>query len=521
MPSKYNEAISKIIIDEEKKEEIIKKLKENNATSKRVTLMFKIRKTITTIAAIAGIAICGGVAYAGISGKLNLFNNRIDTEYENYAKEIQGKYVEDKYSKISLNSLACDDAYLILNYTIDVKEAGKERFNDIKVDNVTGLELNFDNDITIEDKNIEKYSNFNQTIARKITDTKAEVCELVDLTGEDIPDKFDLKISNFKWYGENENGIMDDEKSDSMTINVSKKLAKKDTTIIIPEKKEYNYNDLKLNIDKIVKTPFETFIMIQTEEQNVSSNRFTGSREEAVIDLDLELYDENNKKITVNKKSIGRLKYEDGTYLKNDEGNLVNINYYTPGGIFRNATINKYFVIAAGDKFENANSIIIKPYYSKYIDDGKTEEKYFENLEWYDVKDEKQTIYQGTDESVQINKVDIKNDRILFYYTLSNPNINPEFYVRNKERAFNYFWADIENTKTPSGEYVTGIRTKDFEGAATYKYENGDNDQNADPDKYSYEAFLSDSSKLVYTVDFGGRFEKEFLGEGLTIDINK
>ena len=39
MPSKYNEAISKIIIDEEKKEEIIKKLKENNATSKRVTLL--------------------------------------------------------------------------------------------------------------------------------------------------------------------------------------------------------------------------------------------------------------------------------------------------------------------------------------------------------------------------------------------------------------------------------------------------------------------------------------------------
>ena len=128
---------------------------------------------------------------------------------------------------------------------------------------------------------------------------------------------------------------------------------------------------------------------------------------------------------------------------------------------------------------------------------------------------------QGTDESVQINKVDIKNDRIIFYYTLSNPNINPEFYVRNKERAFNYFWADIENTKTPSGEYVTGIRTKNFEGAATYKYESGDNDQNADPDKYSDEAFLSDASKLVYTVDFGGMFEKEFLGEGLTIDIDK
>ena len=57
MPSKYYEAVSKIEIDEKKKEEIIKKLKENNATSKRGTVMFKVRKTLTTIAAIAGIAV--------------------------------------------------------------------------------------------------------------------------------------------------------------------------------------------------------------------------------------------------------------------------------------------------------------------------------------------------------------------------------------------------------------------------------------------------------------------------------
>lgn len=172
MPNKYNEAISKIELDEKKKEEIIKNLKEKRNENKNVRnkgeiIMFKIKKALTTIAAIAGITICGGVVYAGISGKLNFFNNKIDTEYENYVEEITGKYIEDKYSKITLNSIACDDAYLILNYTIDVKEEGKEIFDKIKSDNITGFELNLYNDITIDGQTIEKIRRFQPTSFKK------------------------------------------------------------------------------------------------------------------------------------------------------------------------------------------------------------------------------------------------------------------------------------------------------------------------------------------------------------------
>ena len=525
MPNKYNEAISKIELDEKKKEEIIKNLKEKRYENKNVRnkgkiIMFKIKKTLTTIAAIAGITICGGVAYAGISGKLHFFNNKIDTEYENYAEEITGKYVEDKYSKITLNSIACDDAYLILNYTIDVKEEGKEIFNKIKSDNATGFELILYNDITIDGQTIEKYGDFSQQVSRKITDTKAEIYEIVDLTGMDVKDKFNLKISDFKWC-EEKTAYLKEKKDNSLSINVSKKEAKKNTNIIMPKEKGYEYKDLKLSVEKIVKTPFETFAIIQTEEQNVSSDRFPSNRDEEMIDLNLEIIDENSQRLKVDQKSIVRLKYEDGTYDKDDEGNIENLNYSKPRHKFKNATIYGYYVIALGDKIENANSFTIKPYYSKFVDNGVAEEKYISSLEWYDVKNEKRVINQGTDQSVQINKVEINNNRILFYYTTQNPNLDPSFYVRNKERAFNYFYTDIKTNQTPSGEYITGIRIKDNESAGMYTYEKGDNDENANLEKYSAEAFLSDTSKLIYTVDLGSMFEKEFLGEGLTINLNK
>jgi len=240
-----------------------------------------------------------------------------------------------------------------------------------------------------------------------------------------------------------------------------------------------------------------------------------------MIDLNLEIIDENSQRLKVDQKSIVRLKYEDGTYDKDDEGNIENLNYSKPRHKFKNATIYGYYVIALGDKIENANSFTIKPYYSKFVDNGVAEEKYISSLEWYDVKNEKRVINQGTDQSVQINKVEINNNRILFYYTTQNPNLDPSFYVRNKERAFNYFYTDIKTNQTPSGEYITGIRIKDNESAGMYTYEKGDNDENANLEKYSAEAFLSDTSKLIYTVDLGSMFEKEFLGEGLTINLNK
>ena len=68
MPNKYYEAISNIKMDEERKKEILEKLKEEKSKgNKGVTFMNKIRKMWMTIGAIAGIAAFGGLAYAGIT----------------------------------------------------------------------------------------------------------------------------------------------------------------------------------------------------------------------------------------------------------------------------------------------------------------------------------------------------------------------------------------------------------------------------------------------------------------------
>ena len=200
MPNKYYDAISHIKMDENKKQELAKFLKEKNEPNKGVIFMTKVRKVLTSIAAVAGIAICGGAVYAGITGKIKLFNNKVDTEYENYAQVVEAKSVENEYSKITLESVACDDAYLILNYTVDVKESAKEVFSKIKLDSRTGFEMNFDNNTKINDVTIENYGNFSQKVINKVTDSQAKVYEVIDLTGKDIPTEFNLEISDFMWY---------------------------------------------------------------------------------------------------------------------------------------------------------------------------------------------------------------------------------------------------------------------------------------------------------------------------------
>lgn len=524
MSSKYYKAISNIEMDAKKKEEMIKLLKEKN--NKGVIIMSKIRKVFTTLGAIAGIAICGGAAYAGITGKINLFNNKVDTEYQNYATVVENKFVENEYSKITLDNIACDDAYLILNYTIDIKEKGMPNFENIKLDSTTGFELNFSNTVNVDGKVVENYGNFSQEIARKITDKQAKVYQVVDLTNFSLPERFNVKLSNFNWWGNNsvdkdigevslDNIII----KDSLSVDISKKDAVKNTKTIIPNNKNYNYQNLKLSVEQIVEAPFETFITVKTEESNIPNKYFPSTRDEAYYDLMLDVFDDNNNKVKTSIKSVANLMFKDGSYYKDEDGKIENINFGTPSEGYEGGTIFRYFVIATDNKIDNLKNITIKPYYNKFTDNGEFEEKHINSLKWYDVKNEKISIEDGKGGILTVQKVEVKDDRILFYYTVNELVTNPELYIKNKVRAFNYFYADIEPIETAPGEFVAGIRLKDNESASMYSYENGDTDETANPENYSNESYLSDISKLSYAFDLGTVFEVEELGNGITVEL--
>lgn len=525
--NKYKDAISKIEASEELKEKIKSRVEletQNKKDVKRGRFIMKIRKFVTAIAGIAAAAACGGLVYAGLTGNnLNIFNNKVSTEYSNYAKEVENKFVEDEYGKISLKSLACDDAYLILELKLDVTEKGQLKLDDIKNDNITGLKLNLNNKLTINDKEYDSLGTFTNQVARKDSKTEATIYKMYDLTDLKLDDEFEIKLDEFSWMREEAEDDASEMISDKLIdgeikLKVSKKDANKDTEVIDPEIDKYEYENVKLEVEKIVKTPFETFMVVNAREK-VIDGRFAYNRDDMGKDLYINVYDENGNVLQESEKYTGKLLLKDGSYWS-EEGEVLDLAYVSPtkDEDIEDATIESRYIITLGNRIDDVSTINVKPYYRGFIDNGRYEEEYLTSLKWYKVEDGKYTIEGPNGAEVKVSKVDIKEDRILFHYTKNDKVADVTFFVRNKDRAFNFMYTDIEEVQD-KGEYVVGIKTVNNESAGMITYEDGDTDETADLEKYSYNNYLKDINSLVFTVDLGDESMIEFLGEGLIINF--
>ena len=526
MPDKYKDAISKIEASEELKEKIKNNVRlESKKNRKKVLhgggIMMKLRKVVAWIAGVAALAACGGAVYAGITGNyLNIFNNKVSEKYEEYAEVIEGKFVEDDYSKITLKSLACDDAYLIIEYKLDVKEKGEKEFSEKKDDDVTGLELTLNNGIKINGKEYDGMSTFSNQVANKDGKNSATIYKMYDLTDMEVPDDFEIELYDFSWMDEKEEeeSVVKNQKiiDGSMSLKVSKAAAKKDTVDIDPEIDKYSYGNLDMEVVKIVKTPFESFIIINTKEK-VTEGRFASTREDPVTDLYISVLDENKKVLHKSEKFSGKILLKDGSYWS-ENGEVLNIAYCEPGENVdvEGAVIESRYVITAN--LDDAKTINIIPYYRKFIDNGTSEEEYLSSLKWYKVEDGKYTIKNDKGAEVKVTKVEIKDDRILFYYTKNEKVSECSLHIRNKDRAFNYMNPDIQETEN-KGEYVAGIKLVGNESSGLTTYEDGDTVDTADPAKYAFETYLKDIDSLVFTIDLGNESMTEDIGDGIIINL--
>ena len=252
-------------------------------------------------------------------------------------------------------------------------------------------------------------------------------------------------------------------------------------------------------------------MIIKARENNVLRKNFEVNRDEAVRFLSIELRDENDQIIKSQMKSTSKVILPDGGIFDENDDILSED--------FESATIESYIVIAAGENLDKVDNVTLKPYYWKFIDNGKYEQEYLNSLEWHEIKDGEYTAKNTKGAELTINKVEVKNDRILFYYKTNNLVSNENIFVRNSSREFNFFYMDISEKETAPGEYVTGIRIKDYQGASTKNYENGDTDETANIEDYTDESYLSDVSKLVFAIDLGNQAMIENLGDGLTISL--
>ena len=108
-------------------------------------------KVIQGIAAVFTVAILGVTTYAGVTGNLTLEKMGLLKASENYDENAVdiNQTISNEYTDITLKSIACDNAYIIEEYQINLKERAIEEFGKIEYDTRYGYKVDLYQNIEV------------------------------------------------------------------------------------------------------------------------------------------------------------------------------------------------------------------------------------------------------------------------------------------------------------------------------------------------------------------------------------
>lgn len=362
MPNKYYEAISNIKMDEERKKEILEKLKEEKSKgNKGVTFMNKIRKMWMTIGAIAGIAAFGGLAYAGITAnKPHVEDSGIafSDNYNEYEYVFDSQVVESEGTTIKLESAMCNEGFTVLKFDVmlsdEIKQHADETcgliylsYNDeIEKDNSFPRLAGANYNLIINGKKQWLRLRYDRELKENIINKNYTDYELYLLTDEMLENKnkFTVTLKDFRLnVGEKLYEI-----PGIMEFELDKEKAVKSTTEFEGNNETLRYKSLEEKVEKVIQTPLQTLIRIKDE---ISSIIFNLTDDEYVGDISYDVFDQNGNKLISRDFDID-LKYihkngteeqgdiEDG---KDDYSDIAKIIY------------GKYLVVEKGNEITSLN----------------------------------------------------------------------------------------------------------------------------------------------------------------------
>lgn len=366
MPNKYYEAISNIKLDEKKKAEIIQKLKEENVKNKGgIIIMNKVRKIWMTIGAVAGIAVCGGLAYAGLnSNKPNLEDYGISftDNYNEYEYTFESQAVESNGTTIKLESAMCNEGFTVLKFDITLSEEIKQH-----ADETCGLiYLSYNDEIEkgsnfprlgganynliIDGKKQWLRARYDNEIRENIINKNYTDYELYFLTDSMLgnKNKFSVTLKDFRLnVGEKLYEI-----PGKLEFELDKNKALKATTEIAGNNETIKYKSMEEKIEKVIKTPLQNVVNVK---QEVGEITFDLTDERYVGDIEYEVFDQNGNKL-ISKFFDTDIKYihKDGTIEQGEVGDGKE-NYNDIAKIVYEKSI-------VAEKSDNITSLIIKVY---------------------------------------------------------------------------------------------------------------------------------------------------------------
>ena len=337
---------------------------QNNSNYEKNIKQHKLLNLLRKIGISAIIGASTITVYATTTNNLPFMNMgliKLGDNYDENSIEVN-KSIENEYTKITLESMAGDGAYVILEYRINLKEKAINEYGNVNYNDATGYNLWISDDSLV---NSEEINNKLQEIS-KISDTEFICVEVLNI--------MDIKEENFNLTINMNNLIINGDMYNPIKINKSLQLDMKidntNKTEFTAQERVLDDNN-KIIMNNVGNTKFATYITIQKITENMTYKEFE--------DLNPWKYnsfiitDENGEEISFTIRSGDWAgKY---LYVKNDNGELKLIDNENRKDIKDNDEIYyvENFILLIGEQ-ENLNKINIVPIETTMFNDRNNEE---------------------------------------------------------------------------------------------------------------------------------------------------
>lgn len=414
-------------------EKVKRKISISNFDKEEENRMIKNRKLLKIVAIIMlVVGVMSGIGYA-TKGKIDFKKIgllKIDENYSEVAVDIN-KSIENEYFKLTLNSMAGDSSYLVLEYKIEFKDKALNEFKKITYDRDNGYNLGIKDDIFINSIQVEKNANF----VNKISEKEYRYVEIIDMMNIDKDNiKLEIDLDRlYIGYGEikevdikNDNEVYLDKK---IEIEVQNNMENRRKFKKIEQKIN---NNTKVIIEEIGNTEFETFVKAKIVTENVTWEDYQRNTEFKYYDFVLSGNNDkmiqsytkyNNQEVYV--KNNGKFNLEEEKDI--EEKDVVKVEE------------NDLIIL---EKQNNNTELKIIPTINEMYDEDK-EDKEYRKAKWYKLK-AGQKEYSAKSKlggTLTINNISIDDENVTFYY-------NEDGYIGNESLVV------IRNKKSKKMNYI-------------------------------------------------------------------
>lgn len=435
LPNNYKETVKNTV----------QKCTQNQKDYTKKIRKYKILNFLRKIGISALVGASTITVYSATTNNLPFINMglmKVGENFEENSIEVN-KSIENEYVKIILESLAGDNAYIILEYRINLKEKAISEFGNVKYSDAMGYSLWISDNILVNSNEI---TNKIQEIS-KISDTEfvyVEVLNIMDIAEENL--KLEINMNNL---------IINSDMTNKITLNKSLqfdvKINTKDKTEFIQQERILDEKN-KIVINNVGNTQFATYITLQKITENMTYKEFKELNPWKYNSFIVT--DENGEEISFSiHYAVSAGEYY---YVKNENGEFELTDLKDLKDIEDNDQIryieNFVILLGAQEKLDNIKIIPIET--TMFNDKNNEEADEYKKVKWYPLV-EGQNKYSATSSlggTLEINNIKIDENYITFYYNKKGLIGNDSLIILRKNNGtMNYIY--------PLREEINGINS--------------------------------------------------------------